>query len=198
MGDLCKVQHSKKSVRTGKGKYMLTTSPLSNHHLNFALLQWGHNNYHTKRQTSPEKQGDKQQQQQDTSTPTWRLGLIPPLMPHLRTPAPEPRRLRTLLEGGEFGALSYTWSLPPSSFLTCFWDTSEWHIDVGHSLHQQPTESGTKEDTRPPKQRVVAVHQATQSTFLTRRGPSCTVKGRAVRHKQHTVQHSLTPSWLTQ
>lgn len=41
-------------------------------------------------------------------------------MPHLRTPAPEPRRQRTLLEGGEFEALSYTWSLPPSSFLTCF------------------------------------------------------------------------------
>lgn len=58
---------------------------------------------------SPETQGDTLQ---DTSHSTCRCRTDIPLIPHLCIPAQEPRRQRTLLEGGEFWALSYTWSLP--------------------------------------------------------------------------------------
>lgn len=79
--------------------------------------------------------GDKLQ---DTTHSTWRCRTDIPLIPHLRIPAQEPWRQRTLLECGEFWALSYTWALPPSSFLIHFCDTSEWHIEAGQSLHLQP------------------------------------------------------------
>lgn len=94
---------------------MLTTSPLSNHHLKYPLLQWGHNHYHTEGQTSPETQGDKLQ---DTIHSPWRCRTDILLIPHLRTPAQEPRRQRTLLEGR--GVLGTELYLVPSSCLTHF------------------------------------------------------------------------------
>lgn len=66
-------------------------------------------------------------------------------------PAQEPRRLRTLLEGGEIWALSYTWSLPPSPSLNHYWDTSALSTrpklasTAHHCLHQMETD--TMEDT---------------------------------------------------
>lgn len=88
------------------------------------------------------------------------VGLI--LIPHLREP--EPRRQRTLPEGGEFWALSYTWSRPslPPSFSYPFWDTSQRHNEAGQSLHLQPAhhclhqmETDTSEDTASTKTEVV-------------------------------------------
>lgn len=132
---------------------MLTTSPLSNHHLQYPLLQWGHNHYHTEGQMSPETQGDTLQ---DTSHPTWRCRTDIPLILHLCIPAQEPRRQRTLLEGGEIWALSYTWSLPPRCPRPPFffilrhkrvthWSRPKLASANHHCLHQMETD--TSEDT---------------------------------------------------
>lgn len=154
-------QQVQKTCTGGRGRYMLT-SPLCNHHLNYPLRQWRH--HHTEGQMSPEIQGDKLQ---DPTHSTWRCRTDLPLIPHLRIPVQEPRRQRTLLEGGGFWALSYTLALFP------FFHTSEWHIDAGQSLHLQLPTVYTKrrlipEKTQhPPKQLMhTDTRQSTKITCL--------------------------------
>ena len=139
---------------------MLTTSPLSSHHLKY--LQWGHNHFHTEGQTSPETQGDKRQDPTTTITTTthatWRCRTDLPLTPHLCIPAQDPWRQRTLLEGGVFWALSYTWSLPPSC-----WDTSDDTLKQAKACTENPKWRLIPEKTQhPPKQMVVTDISAQQ------------------------------------
>lgn len=89
------------------------------------------------------------------------------LIPHLCIPAQEPRRQRTLLEGGEFWALSYTWSLPlsPSPFLTHFETQANDTLKQAKAcIYKSPTVYTRwrlipEKTQHPPKQRVVTVQQ---------------------------------------
>lgn len=104
------------------------------------------------------------------------VGLIIPLIPHLRIPAQEPRRQRTLLEHGEFWALSYTWSLPPSSFLTHFETQANDTMKQAkacissspppphHCLHQ--TETDTRGDTASTQTEGSDRHLSVQQMIL--------------------------------
>lgn len=187
----------------GRGRHTLTTSPISSHHLKYPLLQWGHNHFHTEGQTSPETQGDKLQ---DTTHSTWRCRTDSPLIPHLRTPAQEPRRQRTLLEGGEFWALSYTRSLPPSPlppFLPTLSHKRMTHWNRPKLATTPPLWRLIPEKTQhPPVQTSLSttdVHtdtnQSTKITFFKSHGPSLTVSGRIARHAcwhENNTSHCAT------
>lgn len=124
----------------GRGRYMLTTSPLSNHHVKHPLLQWRHNHFHTEGQNLLRNKGISYK------TPTQHddVGLIPPI-PHLCIPAQDPRRQRTLLGVASSGHWA-TLGPPPPTFTVSypFWDKSNWHIEAGQSLHQHQMKTDTQ------------------------------------------------------
>lgn len=103
----------------GRGRYMLTTSPLSNHHVKHPLLQWRHNHFHTEGQNLLRNKGISYK------TPTQHddVGLIPPI-PHLCIPAQDPRRQRTLLRVASSGHWAILGPPPPTITVSYpFWDT---------------------------------------------------------------------------
>lgn len=199
-----------------KGKYMLTTRPLSNHHLNYPLLQWGHIHFHTEGQMSPKNRSDTLQ---DTIHSTWRCRTD--LTTHASSLHPSTRATKTTHTSRGWGDLGTELHLVPSTFFFShqFWDTREWHIEVGQSLHLQPTTVYTKRRLIPTKTqhptegRGKHLSQYIQwcTPILTSRPSSHFLNALATpvllraavlfmqkQNKQHTLRQKLTPPWLIQ
>lgn len=150
---------------------------------------------------TPREMGDKLQD--NTHSTCWCRTNIP-LTPQLRIPAQGPRWQRTLPEGGEFGALSYTWSLP--LFLPILrhkrkshWSRPQLASTDPHCLH--PAETDTREDTASTQTEVVR-----QQMMHTDTNPSAKVTVLALpvlfwavlfnaktQHASNTLRHLLMP-----
>lgn len=95
----------------------------------------------------PLRQGDKLQ---DNTHSPWRCRTDIPLIPHHAST----RTTKTTHTSRGWGVLGTELHLVPSPFFLAhpFWDTNEWHIEAGQSLHLHPhclhqMETDTSEDT---------------------------------------------------